>query len=168
MPFTEDNNVIGTFAPDGADHPFNVEILPRRSWGGENLFDSHAPKPRDKDGTIGPLSISDQILWRGLPGEGFADLLRGPIRCGVRGDAEMHDVTALVLLNDEHEQEPEGGRQYDEEIDRCQTAHMVPKECPPGLRWRLRAPGHILRDRGLTDLDPKLEKFAMDARCTPQ
>jgi hypothetical protein len=39
----------------------------------------------------------------------------------------MHDVTALVVQDDEHEQEPKRGSRHDEEIDRRQTAHMVPK-----------------------------------------
>ncbi len=45
---------------------------------------------------------------------------------------------------------------------------MFPTQCPPGLRWHLRLPGHLLGHSGLTDLDPKLEKFAADARCAPQ
>ena len=39
----------------------------------------------------------------------------------------MHDATALVVQNDEHEQEPKRGGWHDEEIDGRKTAHMVPK-----------------------------------------
>ena len=52
----------------------------------------------------------------------------------MRGYAEMHDATTLVVQDDEHEQEPKRGSRHDEEIDGRQTVHMVPKECPPGLR----------------------------------
>ncbi len=72
------------------------------------------------------------------------------------------------VQDDEHEQEPKRSRRYDEKIDRRQASDVVLKECPPGLRWRLRVPGHVLGDSGLTDFDPKLEEFAMDARCAPQ
>ena len=72
------------------------------------------------------------------------------------------------MQNTEHEQEPKRGSRHDKEIDRRQTAHMVPKECLPSLRWRLRMPDHVLGDSGLADLDPKLEEFAVDARCAPQ
>ena len=80
----------------------------------------------------------------------------------------MHNATAFVVPYDEHEQEPERGGRHDEKIDGRQTAHMVPKECPPALRWRLRVPDHVFGNSGLTDLDPKLEKFAMDAWRAPR
>ncbi len=69
---------------------------------------------------------------RGLPWKRFPDMLRRPWRCGVRGYAEMHNATAFVAQYDEHEQELKRGGRHDEEIDRRQTAHMVPKEYPPG------------------------------------
>ena len=168
MPFTQDDDVIEAFTPDRSDDPFRERVLPRGSGSSENLVDPHSLKPRAEDSTVGPISIPDQIPWRGLPWKRFPDLLRDPSRCGVRGYAEMHDAATLVVQDDEHEQEPKRSSRYDEEIDRRQTAHMVPKECPPGLRWRLRVPDHVLGDSGLTDLDPKLEKFAVDARCAPQ
>ncbi len=86
----------------------------------------------------------------------------------MRGYAEMHDATALVVQDDEHEQEPKRGSRHDEEIDRRQTTDVVLQEYPPGLRWPFRVPNHVLGDSGLTDLDPKLEKFAVEARCAPQ
>ena len=39
----------------------------------------------------------------------------------------MYDATALVVQDDEHEQEPKRSSRYDEEIDGRQTAHMVLK-----------------------------------------
>jgi len=80
----------------------------------------------------------------------------------------MHDAPALVVQDDEHEQEPKRSSRYNEEIDGRQAAHMVAAECLPGLRRRLRVSDHVLGNSGLTDLDPKLEKFAVEARCAPQ
>ncbi len=85
-----------------------------------------------------------------------------PSRAGALEDFQ------LMTQDDEHEQEPKRSSRHDEEIDRRQTGHMVPNERLPSLRWRLRVPDHVLGDSGLTDLDPKLEKFAVDARCAPK
>src|SRR5258705_13577099 len=45
---------------------------------------------------------------------------------------------------------------------------MVTKERPPSLRGRNPPPHHIFGHAGLTDIDAKLEKLAMDPRCSPQ
>lgn len=45
---------------------------------------------------------------------------------------------------------------------------MVVQESLPGLRPPSPAPRHVLGDCRLRDVDPKLEKFAMDTRCAPQ
>src|SRR5262245_3482678 len=45
---------------------------------------------------------------------------------------------------------------------------MIAQECPPGLRWRHSVPDHVLGDRRLGDLEPKLQQFTMDARSAPQ
>ena len=39
----------------------------------------------------------------------------------------MHNATTLVVQDDEHQQEPKRGCRHDEEIDRRQKGHMVPK-----------------------------------------
>ena len=37
----EDDDVIEAFAPDRADDAFDIGVLPRRSWRGDDLLDSH-------------------------------------------------------------------------------------------------------------------------------
>jgi hypothetical protein len=44
---------------------------------------------------------------------------------------------------------------------------MIAQKCPPSLRWRAAAPGHVLGDRRLGDLEPELQQFTMDARGAP-
>ena len=55
----------------------------------------------------------------------------------------MHDAAALVVQDDEHQQEPKGGSRHNEKIDSRQAADVVLKECPPGLRWRRSTTGHV-------------------------
>ncbi len=127
MPFTQDDDVVEAFTTDRSDDPFRVRVLPRGSGGGNGLVDPHGLKPRAEEGTVGPISIPDQVPRRGLPWKRVPDLLRDPQRCGVRGYAEMHDAATLVVQDDEHEQEPKRGGRHDEEIDRRQTADVVQK-----------------------------------------
>ena len=117
MPFTQDDDVVEAFTPDRSDDPFRVRVLPRGSGSGKGLVDPHGLKPRAEDSTVGPISIPDQVPRRGLPWKRVPDLLRDPQRCGVRGYAEMHDAAALVVQDDEHEQEPKGGGRHNEKID---------------------------------------------------
>ena len=39
--FAEDDDMIQTLAANRPNQPFNVCLLPRRSWRGEHLFDAH-------------------------------------------------------------------------------------------------------------------------------
>ena len=42
-----------------------------------------------------------------------------------RGNAEVHDAAALMLQDNEHEQDPERRGWHDEEVNLCQAFHMV-------------------------------------------
>jgi hypothetical protein len=45
---------------------------------------------------------------------------------------------------------------------------MIGEEFPPGLRRRTAVPGHVLRDRSLTDADAELQELAVDSRRARQ
>src|ERR1700737_845370 len=55
-----------------------------------------------------------------------------------------------------------------EQVHRGDAVDMIAEECLPPLGWRASSPGHILGHAGLSDIDAKLEKLAMDPRCSPQ
>src|SRR6266850_7155211 len=62
----------------------------------------------------------------------------------------------------------ERDRRHHEQVHRGNSIGMVTKERPPSLRRRPPPPHHIFGHAGLTDIDAKLEKLAMDPRCSPQ
>jgi hypothetical protein len=62
----------------------------------------------------------------------------------------------------------EGQGRNQAEINRSNRLRMVAQECPPALAWRSSASDHVLGHRRLGDIEPKLQKFTMDARGTPQ
>ena len=109
------------------------------------------------------VPVADQVPLRRVPRKGFANLLRYPIRGRMCRDAEMHDPAALVVEDDEPEQEAERGRGDHETVDRRQAIGVICKECLPRLRGRRGVTDHVLRDGGLGDGKAKLQKNGMDA-----
>ena len=62
MPLAKYNEMIKTFAPDRADQPFAMPILPwglGRRW---PISNAHRPNASAKDFAIGSIPIADQIL----------------------------------------------------------------------------------------------------------
>jgi len=77
--FVQYDDMVCTFSPDRADHPFNKRVLPRALRGREHFFDTHVFHSIAKENTIDRIPIPHQILWRRIPGKGFHDLLGCPL-----------------------------------------------------------------------------------------
>src|SRR5215813_5563297 len=101
MSFVEDDHVVETFPANAADEAFRVSILPRRVWRGDHLFDLHPFHSTAELFAIGLISIPEQETWRGVLGECFDNLPRGPFRGGVFGHIEVHDLPPIMQENDE-------------------------------------------------------------------
>ena len=78
-----------------------------------------------KHAAVHAVPIPDYVAWCRVPREGFADLLRHPRRGWICRHTEMHDPPAIMMEHDEGEEETERRRGHHEEVDRCETAHMV-------------------------------------------
>jgi len=52
-----------------------------------------------------------------VPREGFGDLLGCPLGCRVRGDTEVNYLPSIVAQDDEDEEDLEGQRGDNKEID---------------------------------------------------
>ena len=65
-------------------------------WRNVHLFDAHVLDALLKMFTVDRVAVSQQIAWGCIPGKRLNDLLRGPLRCWVFGNVEMHDASALV------------------------------------------------------------------------
>ena len=70
--------------------------------------------------------------------------------------------------NKKCEQLLKGNRRNNKEIDRRNPLDMVAKEALPGLQRPILPRYHVDRNRGLGDLDAKLEQLAMDLGGAPQ
>lgn len=63
-------------------------------------------------------------------------------------------------------QQPKRDRRHHEQIHGGNAVSMIVKKSLPALAGGTPPLPHVLRHRGLPDLDPKLEQFAVDTRRT--
>ena len=85
----------------------------------------------------------------------------------MRGDRDVHDAPPIVRQDDQHKQEPIRDRRDDEEIGGHHLGDVIREKRAPGLGGWSPTPDQVFRDRGLTDVDAQLQKFAMQTWRTP-
>src|SRR5260370_20208863 len=61
MHLAQDNDVVHTFTPDRSDQPFDKAILPGRGWCGRLVLDAHGAQSARDDGSVDPISVSDEV-----------------------------------------------------------------------------------------------------------
>ena len=76
--FVQNDDSIETFPPDGTYQPLGKWILPRGSRGSQLLLDTHALHTVHEDRPVNRIAVPQQILGRGIVGEGIDNLLCGP------------------------------------------------------------------------------------------
>ena len=97
----------------------------------------------------------------------MSKLLRGPLCSWMGRNSKMCDPAAIMREHEKDEEQPEGCGRSHKEVSGNHLMHMVFQKCFPGLRgWSTRA-NHILGHSGFTNVDAKLEEFAMNVRRTP-
>src|SRR5437773_11820417 len=102
--FAENQNVIQTLAPDGADEPLREGVLPRAVRRREDFTDAHALHALPEHVTVDRVAIAEEIGRGGIVWEGVHDLLGRPGSSGMLGDIEVEDAPAVVCKHDEDEQ----------------------------------------------------------------
>ena len=74
MPLAEHNNVVKAFPSDRTDQPFSICVLP---WGTRRcrpVANAYRSKSADKDLTIGPVPVTNEIAGSLFPTACFRDL----------------------------------------------------------------------------------------------
>jgi hypothetical protein len=79
----------------------------------------------------------------------------------------VHDFATAMTEDYVHIEHTKRSGRHGEEIYRCQIRYVIFEKSPPSLRRRFSSAGHVLRNRGLRDLDAELEPFAMDSWSAP-
>src|SRR6266851_4693091 len=118
--------------------------------------------------TIGPVAVSDQVVWCFIPREGIGDLMGDPLGHWIGRHRERYQPPPLVPEDDQHEEQLEADRRHDQEVHGGNACRMVVEKGLPSLRPPSPAFCHVFGDCRLRDLYPELQQFAMDARRTPK
>lgn len=144
VPLAERNQIVQTFAPDSADHPFANTIRLRRSDGRLENLQSHTPDRFIQPTREFGVPIADQIVIPMISRNGFPELLERPVARRMPRDIEMQDPARRVLNDDEYVEDLEG---------RCPA--LVGGSLPRSITDML---GHVLPDRAGRYPQPQLEQ----------
>ena len=86
--FIHDDHVVETLAPNRADHPLRVCVLPRGTRGGAQLLDAHATRRR-RQRIKRVIAIVNGVTRDRVLRKGLAELLGGPEGGRMRGDRDV-------------------------------------------------------------------------------
>src|ERR1700722_6283021 len=164
----EHNNVVKAFPSDRTDQPFSICVLPRgtrRCWSVANAYRSESA---DKDRTIGPVPVTNEIAGSLFPTAGFRDLICDPFCGWMRCDAKPQNMSPAVSHDQQSIEQAKRECRHDEHIHRSDPVSVVAEERPPALGRRISSPDHVLGYARLSDIDAELEEFSMDPRRSPQ
>src|SRR6266481_9531895 len=96
MAFAEYNDVVNAFPSNRTDQPFGKCVLPRgtrRCW---PVANAHRSKSADKDLTIGPVPVTNEIARSLFPAARFRDLICDPFCSWMRCDAKPQNMSPAV------------------------------------------------------------------------
>src|ERR1700722_5776406 len=164
----EYNNVVKAFPSDRTDQPFSISILPRGARRRRPIANAHRSKSTDKDLTIGPVPVTNEIARSLFPPACFRDLVCDPFCGWMRCDAKPQNMSPAVPHDQQSIEQAKRDCRHDEQIHRGDAVGMIAKERPPALGWRVSSLGHVLGHAGLSDIDAELEEFATHPRRSPQ
>ncbi len=166
--FAEYNDVVNAFPSDRTDQPFGICVLPRgtrRCWPVANAYRSEFA---NKDLTIGPVSVTNEIARSLFPSECFRDLICDPFCRWMRCDAKPQNMSPTVPHDQQSIEQAKRDCRHDEHIHRGDPISAIADKGSPPLGRRVSSPDHVFGDAGLADLDAELEQLAMDPRRSPQ
>src|SRR5437879_1458389 len=168
VPFAEDEDVIQTLAPDGADEPLREGILPGAVSRREDFTYVHALHALAKRVAVDGVAIAEKKGRGRIVRERVDDLLGRPGSSGILGDVEVEDAPAIMCEHDKGEQDPQPHSGNDEEINGDQVADVISQERAPGLRGRCAALREEPGDGALGHADAEFQELTMDSRGTPE
>src|SRR6516162_10260546 len=126
--FTENHHVIQALPPNGADPALDVRTLPRRSWRSQQFLNSQLFHLLGEFATEDAVAIAQQIARRAVPWKRLPQLLRGPFRGWMSGDAKMQNAPPLMRQHQQHVEDLEPDGRYRKEVDRNHGLHVVLQE----------------------------------------
>src|SRR6202047_968083 len=164
----QDDNVVKAFPSDRTDQPFSICVLPRGAGRRRSVANAYRSESADKDLTIGPVPVTNEIAGSLFPPTCFRNLICNPFCGWMRCDAKPQNMSPAVPHDQQSIEQAKRDCRHDEHIRRSDPIGVIAEECPPALGRRVASPDHVLGDAGLSDTDAELEEFSMDPRRSPQ
>src|SRR6202022_991003 len=81
MSFASHDDMIDAFPSDRTDQSFSICVLPRGTRRCRSVANAHRSKSTDKDLTIGPVPVTNEIAGSLFPAACFRELISNPF-CG--------------------------------------------------------------------------------------
>ena len=95
MPLPQRHDMVQALASDRSDQPFNMTVLPRRTWRDRPISDAHGSQPACDRDTIGGITIADEVARRLVPRECFGDLSGDPFGGRMCGHVDPDETSPL-------------------------------------------------------------------------
>src|SRR5258707_7784564 len=92
------NNVVKAFPSDRTDQPFGICVLPRGARRRRSVANAYRSESADKDLTIGPVPVTNEIAGSLLPPACFRDLICDPFCGWMRCDAKPQKMSPAVPM----------------------------------------------------------------------
>src|ERR1700686_4945119 len=168
MHLAQDNDVVRALTPDRSDQPFGKAILPRRGWRGRLVADAHGAQSACDDAAIDPIPIADHVVRSLVPRKRLGYLTCNPFGRGICCDVDPDEVSAVEPDDDEGIEQVETDSWNNEQVHGGDVRRVVTQEGSPSLAGWPPSFDHVLGDARLSDLNPELEQFAVDAWRAPK
>src|SRR5229473_5970001 len=96
MHLAQDNDVVHTLTPDRTDQPFSISILPRGARRRRSIANAYRSESADKDLTISPVPVTNEMAGSLFPPACFRDLICDPFCGWMRCDAKPQNMSPAV------------------------------------------------------------------------
>src|SRR6202030_1674497 len=164
----QDDNVVKAFPSDRTDQPFSICVLPRGAGRRRSVANAYRSESADKDLTIGPVPVTNEIAGSLFPPTCFRDLICNPFCGWMRCDAKPQNMSPAVPHDQQSIEQAKRDCRHDKQIHRRDAVGMIADKGFPALGRRVSSLDHVFGDAGLADLDAELKQLAMDPRRSPQ
>ena len=168
MPLPKRHDMVEALASDRSDQPFNMTVLPRRTWRDRPISDAHGSQPTCDRDTIGGVTIADEVARRLDPRECFGDLSGDPFGGRMCGHVDPDETSPLQTQDHQPVEKFEPNGRNDEQINGGDVRSVNAQERSPTCRGWAAPPAHVLGNGRLGDADTKFQQLAMNTRRAPE
>src|ERR1700692_2380556 len=139
----EYNNVVKAFPAERTNQPFSISILPRGARRRRSIADAYRSESADKDLTIGPIPVTNEIAGSLFPPAYFRDLICDPFCGWMRCDAKPQNMSPAVPHDQQSIEQAKRDCRHDKQIHSRDAVGMIADKGLPALGWGVSSPDHV-------------------------